>query len=462
MRRSSALRRRIGALPIRWRLVLAATALLPIALAGLFALIFLRFESALNSSIDADLQSRAAVLATTIDRQGIEAVSGRSARTLLAPQGAFAQILDGGGRIRATSPEVATVPLLTPEQAAGAVSRRYEGDRGPIPGLAKRSRLVAIPLRSEHLTLVVGRSLKGREGANESFARALLIGGPLALLIAAAACWFAAGAALRPVEEMRARAEELSADKPDARLPVPVADDEIGRLGSTLNAMLARLEAANARQRELVQNASHELRTPIATLLAELELAARLDDPAAVSGAIEVAREQAERVSRLADDLLVLARLDEHGAPIRRSPQDIGELVHATAQRFADPARLSGRDLLLDGEPMVASVDPARFEQALGNLTDNALRHGRGRITIGWHQQDGSLVLTVRDEGSGIPPALRSSAFDRFVRGETAADGSGLGLAIVAAIAQAHGGSAEVGADGAVVVRLCATRTPAV
>src|SRR4051794_518814 len=171
--------------------------------------------------------------------------------------------------------------------------------------------------RSAHgATVVVGRSLKGREGANESFGRALLIGGPLALLLSATACYLAAAAALRPVENMRRRADDITGQDRSARLPVPPADDEIGRLGHTLNEMIGRLESALARQRELTKNPTHEPRTPLTVLTPELELPLQQDLPESARAAIASALEEARRVSRLADDLLPLAQVEESGLPL--------------------------------------------------------------------------------------------------------------------------------------------------
>lgn len=212
-------RQRLRRLPLRVRLVLAATALLPFALSAVFALVFLRFEAAVNAGIDADLRSRAQGLASLIAKTGPNAVRRASGEHLLIPQGAFAQVLDDDGRLLASSPQVASVTLLTPTQAARAATRGYRGEHAEIRSVAGRLRLLAVP-SGAHRTVLVGRSVKGRERANESFARAILVGGPLSLLLAAAACYLAAASALRPPPRRgHARACRRDLRRPIRRAP---------------------------------------------------------------------------------------------------------------------------------------------------------------------------------------------------------------------------------------------------
>src|SRR4051794_38930073 len=454
------LRHRVLLLPLRVRLALAGTLLLPFALAIVFGLVFLRFEASVNASIDGDLRARADALATMVTRQGAGALTSTAAVDLLRPQGAFAQVVDRRGRVRGSSDAVQDVRLLTAAQARAAASHGLHGDHDRIPNLAKRSRLVAVPLRAHGATVVVGRSLKGREGANESFGRALLIGGPLALLLSATACYLAAAAALRPVEAMRQRAAEITRHDRSARLPVPPADDETGRLGLTLNDMIGRLDRALTRQRELTQNASHELRTPLTVLTAELELALQEDLPEGARAAVASAADEARRVSRLADDLLTLAQLEESGLPLSIETVDLDEALRLVAARAARHSNATARHITVDAQTTIAHVDPLRIEQAIGNLVDNALTHGRGTVTVALREHDDRLEISVGDEGPGFPTHLRALAFERFMRrshGDRV--GAGLGLAIVRTIAEAHGGRAEIPDEtpSTVVVTLPAT-----
>ena len=277
----------------------------------------------------------------------------------------------------------------------------------------------------------------------------LLVVGPIALLLASLAGYWLAGAALRPVEAMRRGAAEISAATSGRRLPLPPAQDEVRRLGVTLNAMLARLDEGLERERRFVADAGHELRTPLATLRAELELALRQPRPSEeLVAALRSAAEEVERLVRLAEDLLVLAREGENGPPLRRTRVDVPDLLETVAARFRRDDRsieaVAPAGLALD-------ADRARLEQALGNLVDNALRHGRGAVRLRAEAGEGEVVLRVRDDGPGFPSGFADRAFERFSRADEAraGGGAGLGLAIVAAVARAHGG--RVSAAGAEV-----------
>jgi two-component system, OmpR family, sensor kinase len=226
------------------------------------------------------------------------------------------------------------------------------------------------------------------------------------------------------------------------------AGDEIARLARTLNTMLARLESALTRERRLVSDASHELRTPLAALRAELDLAlARKRPPEELEEALRSAAEETERLSQLAQDLLVLARSDGGKLPVRRERLPAAGLLAGLRQRYARRAADANRSLEVEAQDhLELSVDRLRTEQALGNLVENALRHGDGRILLQAHRRDGRVELHVRDQGRGFPPEFIEHAFDPFSRGDPHRPGSGagLGLAIVDVIARAHGGAAHV------------------
>jgi signal transduction histidine kinase len=271
------LKRRLRHVPVRVRLTLVYALVVSVALAGVAGVLYLRFESELNRTIDADLRSRAQALAALVAQQGAPALAGSTGEQLLRPEEAFAQVVRASsGAIITSTPSVTGLHLLSGTEANTAVHQGLFVTRTKLPGVAKRARFAAEPVpHHPGQVVVVGRSLKDREGANESFARALLIGGPLALLFASLAGYGLATAALRPVELMRQRAATISTIAPGERLPVPEADDELGRLGHTLNDMLGRLEETFAQQRALTANASHELRTPLAVLSSTLEVSLR-------------------------------------------------------------------------------------------------------------------------------------------------------------------------------------------
>jgi two-component system, OmpR family, sensor kinase len=206
---------------------------------------------------------------------------------------------------------------------------------------------------------------------------------------------------------MRREAEAVSAAEPGRRLPLPPADDEIARLGTTLNTMLGRLEAAFARERRFVSDASHELRTPLAALRTELELALRRKrPPEELEAALHSAAEETERLCRLAEDFLVLARADDRSLPVRRERLPAAELLTAVRDRYGHQAADAGRTLQIQVEDQLElHVDRLRAEQAPGNLVENALRYGRGRVLLLARRRDGRVELHVRDQGAGFPPS---------------------------------------------------------
>jgi two-component system OmpR family sensor kinase len=238
---------------------------------------------------------------------------------------------------------------------------------------------------------------------------------------------------------MRRKADEITEEDPGERLPVGTADDEIARLGTTLNGMLARLERAVDRERAFVADASHELRTPLAILKTEIELALR-------SGRTEEElREALQSAAEETDRLTELAKL-----PLAPADVDSAQLLHAVSVRFDARVRASGRALVVDDEPHThLTADQRRLEQALDNLVENALRHGTGSIHLGATVHDCVVALHVRDEGPGFPPEFIAQAFERFTRADPARarGGAGLGLAIVQMIARAHGGQARAAND---------------
>jgi signal transduction histidine kinase len=248
---------------------------------------------------------------------------------------------------------------------------------------------------------------------------------------------------------MRSRAAAISASTPGARLPVPPARDEVSRLAETLNEMLARLEASLEHERRFVADASHELRTPLALLKTELEVALRRRRTREeLEAALASASEETDRLTRLAEDLLLIARSDAGELPLRRERVGAAEVLGVVAERFSRVADERGRALeVVSPNGLELDADPVRVEQALGNLVANALAHGDGRVVLSAQAREALVELHVEDEGPGFPPGFIGGAFDRFSRSDDSRSGggSGLGLSIVELIARAHGGS--VGAE---------------
>jgi two-component system OmpR family sensor kinase len=418
-------------------IVLAAT--------GLF--LYFRLESELDDTLNRGLRSRGQDVAGLV-RQSDASLSEGSSTRLLDADESFAQVLTLGGRIVDSSPALHGEPLL----AAAQVERAREGailfDRGPIGNEDDPARVLALPVDAQaaRVIVAVGASLEAHGEALEGLRTQLLIGLPLALLLASLAGYGLAAAALRPVESMRLRASRISGGDPTQRLPVPVPHDEIRRLGETLNEMLDRIEATIRRERRFVADASHELRTPLALLRTELELAGRRErSREELAGALRSAGEETERLSRLADDLLILARAEDGRLPVRVEDVPARDLLERAASRFLARAGDAGREITVEPSDETVKGDRLRLEQALGNLVDNALRHGAGNVTLRAVEDTSEIELHVTDEGSGFPSEFLPHAFDRFARPDEARarGGAGLGLSIVDVIARAHGGSAH-------------------
>jgi signal transduction histidine kinase len=295
--------------------------------------------------------------------------------------------------------------------------------------------------------VLVGASLDDRNAALDNLRTILLIGGPVALLLASLAGYIVAFGALRPVEAMRRRAAAISVAGPDERLPLPEANDELRRLGETLNQMLGRLETALERERTFVDDASHELRTPLALHKTELELALRYAKTSEeMRAAISSAVIEVDRLSALAEDLLVLARSHQGKLALHLRKVRVADLLGDVRERFAARIRDSGGALVVESsDGLTVDGDPVRLEQALTNLVENAILHGGGEITMRASQARGDLQIHVEDRGPGFPPEFIDRAFERFSRADHArgGNGTGLGLAIVEAIARAHRGSAH-------------------
>jgi two-component system, OmpR family, sensor kinase len=447
--------RLLARLPIRLRLTLAFAAAMALVLAASGLLLYLRTGAALDQTIDQGLRGRADDIAILVRRGGPGLRQPRG-DPLAEQEERFAQVLAPDGAVLDSTPGPAERRLLTGPELARATRATVLLDRPPVPDSDDPLRLLAIPAAAEGgrtVVVVVGTSTEERAEALESLLGQLLLGGPLTLAAASLLGFLLAAAALRPVESMRREAEAVSAAEPGRRLPLPPGDDEIVRLGTTLNTMLDRLEAALAQERRFVADASHELRTPLASLRAELELALRRPRPTReLQAALRSAAEETERLTRLAEDLLVLARADGGRLPVDPEPLSAARLLTEVTERFGAQAAAAGRTFDLQAEEgLELVVDRLRASQALGNLVDNALRHGRGRVRLEVRRTGGRVELHVQDQGPGFPPGFLDHAFDRFSRADPARQGpgAGLGLAIVAVIAHAHGGGAHaVNRDG--------------
>jgi signal transduction histidine kinase len=445
----------VSRLPIRARLTAAFALAMVLVLVAAAVFVYVRLRSDLDETIDNGLRSRADDAAALL-RSSDAGVS--SGGRLAEPEESFAQILSTVGVLRDETTG-SGAPVLRPLEAARItdtptfLERRVARVDGTARLLARR-----VPARDGPVVVVVGTSLEDRDETLDGVLTSFLIGGAVAVVLASGAGYLLAGAGFRPVEAMRRRAEQVSLERGGERLPLPDAHDEIRRLGETLNDMLERLEASFERERRFVADASHELRTPLAVLKTDLETALRTGDSSPETReSLASAADEVDHLAQLADDLLLIARSAEGRLPVRPEPLRVRELLERTGQRFADRAREQGRTITVEAPgTLEAELDPLRARQAVGNLVDNALRHGAGEIELSARERDGAVEIDVSDEGGGFPPELAAHAFERFARGDAGRQrgGSGLGLAIVSAIADAHGGTAAIVNDGRTTVRL--------
>jgi two-component system, OmpR family, sensor kinase len=420
-------------LPIRIRLTLVFAVVMAVVLAALGAFLYFRLGASLDERIADNLESRSAGLAAIVRATGVSDVE----PSLLAGEDGIAQVIGSDGSVELATPG-GEKPLLMPSELAAARQGSVTTD---ISGYRLRADSV------DERVVVVGELLEDRDEALAALLTQLLVALPLALVASSFIGYLVAGAALKPVEEMRVEAEAISASEPERRLPLPAARDEIHRLGVTLNEMLDRLGSALERERAFVADASHELRTPLALLKAELELATRRPRTTEeLERALESAADETDRLVRLAEDLLLVARADREKLELQPTRVRAEELLSDVSSRFRTRARDAGREISVEASPELAfAADAARLTQALQNMVDNALLHGRGTILVSAHERNGALELHVADEGEGFPPEFVARAFERFSRADAARSdgGTGLGLAIVDAIARAHDGTAH-------------------
>lgn len=450
-------------LAIRTRLTLGFAAVMALVFLALGAFTYLRVESDLDAAVDRGLQSRADDLASLLSENDGKIGDGR--KILGQDDRTFVQILLGDGTVYKATRSLPPEPLVTSSQVEDMRGGPVVFERSHPARSDEPVRVIAQAVNADgrERLIVVGSVLTTRDEALSALGRVLVLGGVLGLLLASVAGYLLSRAALRPVEAMRREASSVDESHPERRLPLPRADDELRLLATTLNAMLDRLDTALTRERGFVADASHELRTPLAALKAEVSVALESDGTREdLREALISADGEVDRLAQLAEDLLVIARADRGRLPVRREPVSPAVLLNHLHDRFSRRLTEAGRSLVVEAPAdLVVQIDPLRIEQALGNLVDNAIRHGEGEIRCTAVAAEGRIELHVSDEGPGFSDTLAPVAFERFTRGDLARGrgGSGLGLAIVQVIADAHGGEAVLaqttrGSDVALILPL--------
>ncbi|WP_433048521.1 sensor histidine kinase [Dactylosporangium sp. CS-033363] len=424
-----------ASLSLRGRLVLLGTTGLVVGLAIAGAAMAFAMTYSFRGSLDRSADATAGEIASLLDE------GGKLPEALPAPANQVVQIIDPQNHSVIAGDRNADlfVSLLRGDE----VDRALRGERVEVPGnravqpdsLRVTARqvpdgriiLVAVPLGDYHRSLELLRN-------------ALWVTYPALIVVLVAIAWRVVGAALAPVDRLRLGAERITGAATDERLPVPPSSDEIQRLAITLNHMLDRLAVSRARQRSFIADAAHELRSPLASIRIQIEVAQKIGDWAAVSDDVIA---DLDRLARLVEDLLLLARADASDPRrVAVEPVELRTLLTTLAKRFDTVVVDPGESLWTEG-------DPDALHRIVLNLVDNAIRHARNRVTLAAVPEGANEVLvTVTDDGEGIPAALRERVFDRFARLDDGrardAGGSGLGLAIVRELTRRHGGTVRL------------------
>ena len=420
-------------LAIRTRLTVVFAALSAVVVGAAAVALVIGFRVELASTLDDGLRARLASFAG----DPVAAVDAAADDT-------FAEYVDPDGTLVTSSG-------LTDRLLPASLTDSLAGDRFYDRDVRTTEERVPARLLAARVggggVLVLGVDVEDQRDAIARLTVLVGAGGPILLIALSALGWFLAGAALRPVERLRAEAAALSMTEPSRRLPLPDTGDELRRLTETLNGMLDRVHEALERERSLVDEASHELRTPLGVMQAELDLALR--EPRSreeLEAALRSIAQETERLRRLTQDLLVLARSDGGHIPVHRTDVDVSGILGRVAAEFGERAARAGVRVDVSESPLRERLDGDRVRQAVENLVANAIRHaGRGgSVEMRAERDVDALHIVVRDSGGGFADDVLERAFEPFARadGDRGSEGAGLGLAIVRAVAEAHGGSA--------------------
>lgn len=349
---------------------------------------------------------------------------------------------DDAEDVPATADDSGATPTTPPVLIDDSSTRSVSSDDGESFLAVGRTATEAGSARE--LWVVAARSLASVDGTIGTVVSLLAVAMPVLLVVLALTIWFVVGRALRPVDRMRRQVDEVTASSLDQRVADPGTDDEVGRLAHTMNRMLQRLDDSRRSQNRFISDASHELKSPLASLRQYAEVARAHPDRISPDELSTAVLDEGARLESLVQGMLVLARADERALTRPTALVDLDDILFAEARRLRDSTSLT-----IDSSGVAAAQlrgDAGLLAQLVRNLVDNAVRHARSSVglAVRTNDADGAVVLIVDDDGQGVPEADRQRVFERFVRLDEArardGGGSGLGLAIVREIAAAHGG----------------------
>ena len=430
---------------VRARSTWAALFVVAAALAIGAAVLLLLLQRTLITSVADQAESRAFDVAGQVSEEGETGLAKELVENTRVSQ--LIQVVNAQNKVVAnSSPKGAGEPLT---ESRPAVGQSVQDEVGEMPLLDDDSPYLIVARGTEfegaRYTVVVASSVETQRDTVTTVTTYLLIGFPSLLVLVGVATWLLVGRALRPVEQIRSRVHGIGVGQLADRVPVPAAEDEVARLAVTMNEMLDRLQAGQETQRRFVADASHELRSPIASLMAALDVIVADDSGRAAPELHQVMQAETERMRRLVEDLLLLAKADDTGLQIQRTDVDLDDLVGVELRRLR-----TGNAVSVEGvvPPVRVTGDAAKLSQVLRNLADNAVQAAHGKVRFTLAEAAGTATVTVEDDGDGIPALERSRVFERFVRLDASrargSGGSGLGLAIVREVVRGHGGTVEV------------------
>ncbi len=436
---------------IRVRTTVSATMVVAVALlVASAALVFLQGQQ-LTNGLAAVARQQSALIADQVEQGGVDAVD-VTALSATAGEPAVVQVIDAQGRVLVSSGEDYEREPITGQRPTPGTSEQtavagLPGEHDKDDEHEEPYVVVASGVQSSEgpVVIVAAQSLESVERSTGVLVTLLALGVPLVLLVVGATSYRLVGRALAPVEAIRSRVAQVSVADQEARVPVPDSGDEIARLAETMNSMLRRLHASAAAQHAFVADASHELRSPLATIRATTELVRSHPEAMDLGTAATRVLTETARLERLIADLLLLARADEDGLVMRLEDVDLDDIVMAEKSRLSqtglDEVEVRVRAVRVTG-------DAQHLVRAVRNVTDNAARYAVSRVEIRLDVVDGGAQLDVIDDGPGIADTERERVFDRFVRLDSSRErgtgGTGIGLAITRQIARAHGGDVQV------------------
>ena len=411
---------------------------LTLAGAGLTAVLY----RSMLSGIDSSAAARVADVAAEVQTDGVSRMEPQGLRT--DERVVAVQVISADGRVVARSNSAPNTPMVPVSEIGDGLHIGIPEHASPFGRIRFSAQTVSAPGGARY-TVLVGEGSQVVTSAVKSVVIALAIAAPIVIAVSAGATYMLVARSMRSVDAIRSRVADISTSDLAERVPVPESRDEIAALAETMNEMLARIEAGHTAQQRFVGDASHELRSPLATIISALEVAdahPELLDKELAAGTLIP---EAYRMQALVDDLLLLARADERGLVIRREDVDLDDLADDEAQRLR---RETSLDVNTELTPIRLVGDARALSRVLRNLLENAALHAVSRIDVAVASGGGDALVSVADDGPGIPAADRERVFDRFVRLDQdrsrSGGGAGLGLAIVREIVAAHHGSVAV------------------